>query len=153
MADIHQSVPMVATEEELAEMIFREYAAYLEQVGVRYSYRQRAPFYVYVPLTNIDKSFTHVCRYRRGEIQICDYCGICYTGIRLANRVAKAIRERSGSDDIVVERYGEKFELDIYHTIQYTGIEALHQAVLDVAHVADFGFGIGKEMLGEQFVR
>ena len=43
--------------------------------------------------------------------------------------------------------------LRVYYEIEFTTIEALHEAVLSVAEVADVGAGIGYEMLGEDFER
>ena len=92
-----------------------------------------------------------MCHVRDGKILLTDYCGNCYTGVRKANRVAKAIREKFPQHEISVEHYGASFEIDVYYEIEYTTIESLHEAVLSVAEVADEGAGIGYEMLGEDF--
>ena len=86
-------------------------------------------------------------------LHLTDYCGNCYTGVRKANRVAKAIREKFPKHEISVEHYGASFEIEVYYEIEFTTIEALHEAVLSVAEVADEGAGIGYEMLGEDFER
>ncbi len=142
----------IKSDDALTKKIYREYAEYLENAGVPYNNNQNG-FHVYVSLQNIEKSFTHVCRAFDGKVLLTDYCGNCYTGIRLANRVAKAIREQCPGYDITVEHYGASFEIEVYHEVEYTTAEVLHEQVIGVAHVADTGAGIGKEMLGEDFER
>ena len=115
----------VGTDNALTKKIYREYSAFLDKAGIRYHNNQNG-FHVYVDLKNIKDSFTHVCRAFDGKVLITDYCGTCYTGIRKAKRVAKAIQERFPLHDIHVEQYGGPFELDIYYEIEYTTIEALH---------------------------
>ena len=108
---------------------------------------------MYIPLKNIKKSFTHICRVFDGKVLLTDYCGNCGTGVRLAKRVAKVIRERCPGYEITVEHYGVSFEIEVYLEVEYTTVEALHEHVIGVAHVADVGAGIGREMLGEDFER
>ena len=136
----------------LTKKIYKEYAEYLDQTGVPYRNDQTG-FHVYIPLKNIEKSFTQVCRAFDGKVLLTDYCGNCYTGVRLAKRVAKAIREQCPGYEITVEHYGASFEIEVYLEVEYTTTDALHEHVLGVAHVADVGAGIGKEMLGEDFER
>lgn len=136
----------------LTKRIYRDYERFLTDAGISYQNDQNG-FHVYVNLKNIKHSFTHVCQVFNGKVLITDYCGNCYTGIRKANRVAKAVREKFPDHHIQVEHYGASFELDVYYEIPFTTIEALHEAVLTVAEVADEGARIGYEMLGEEFER
>ena len=136
----------------LTKQLYRDYEIFLTNAGIRYNNNQNG-FHVYIDLKNTKQSFTHVCQVFHGKVLVTDYCGNCYTGIRKANRVAKAIREKFPHYDIQVEHYGGSFELDIYHEIEYTTIASLHEAVLGVAEVADEGARIGYEMLGEDFER
>ena len=129
-----------------------EYAAYLDTLGVPYINRQ--DFHVLLPLRNAKQSFTQVCSMMHdGKILLTDYCGSCHTGVRAANRVAKAIRAQFPDVDIIVEHYVASFEVEIYDEHKYTTIEDLHQRVLRIAEVVDYGAGIGREMLGEDFER
>ena len=129
-----------------------EYAAFLDSLGVPYINRQ--DFHVLLPLANAEHSFTQVCAMMHdGKILLTDYCGNCYTGIRAANRVAKAIRSKFPDVDTIVEHYGASFELDVYDEHKFTTIEDLHQRVLRIAEVVDYGAAIGKEMLGDDFER
>ena len=137
---------------ESTQEIREEYASYLKRLGVPYKYD--VDLYVLLPLTNTRHSFTHVCSVMRdGIILLTDYCGNCYTGVRAANRVAKAIRLQYPDIEIRVEHYGASFELDIYDEHQFTTIEDLHQRILLIAQVVDYGARIGKEMLGDDFER
>lgn len=140
------------SDDTLTKKIYEEYAEHLDKVSVPYSNNQNG-FHVYIPLKNIKKSFTHICRVFDGKVLLTDYCGNCYTGVRLAKRVAKAIRERCPGYEITVEHYGASFEIEVYLEVEYTTVDALHENVLGVAQVADLGAGIGKEMLGENFER
>ena len=140
------------SDDALTKEIYREYEKYLTDAGIHYINNQNG-FHVYINLKNIKQSFTHVCQVFDGKVLITDYCGNCYTGIRKANSVAKAIREKFPGHDIQVEHYGGSFELEIYYEIEYTTIDALHEAVLSVAAVADEGARIGYDMLGEDFER
>ena len=140
------------TDDALTKKIYKEYSEYLDKAGVPYRNDQNG-FYVYIPLQNIKQSFTHVCRAFEGKVLLTDYCGNCYTGVRLAKRAAKAIREQCPGYEITVEHYGASFEIEVYHEVEYTTVVALHEHVLGVAHIADTGAGIGKEMLGENFER
>ena len=139
------------SDQKLAKKVFREYAAFLDAQGIKYNDHQG--FYVYIDTKNINHSFTHVCQPFNGRILITDYCGNCYTGIRAANRVVKAIQAKFPGIDIRPERYGGSFEIEIYHEIEFKTIEDLHEHVIQVAEVADEGAGIGREMLGESFDR
>ena len=139
-------------DEALTKQIYRDYEKFLTDAGISYHNNQNG-FHVYIALKNIKQSFTHVCQAFNGKVLITDYCGNCYTGIRKANSVAKKIRAKFPNHDIQVEHYGASFELDIYYEIPFTTIEALHEAVLNVAEVADEGARIGYEMLGEDFER
>ena len=143
---------MSAEDKALTQKIFREYSEYLDKAGVPYKNDQNG-FYVFIPLQNIEESFTQVCESSNGKIHLWDYCGNCYTGVRLAKRVAKAIQAQCPGYEIEVEHYTSLFELDIYHEVEYTTAEELHQQVLGVAHAVDVGVGIGKEMLGKDFRR
>ena len=140
------------SEDKLEKKIYTEYSEYLDQTGVSYNNNQNG-FHVYIPLQNIKQSFTRICRASDGRILLTDYCGTCYTGVRLAKRVAKAIREQCPDYDIAVEHYGASFEIDVYYEVEYESAEELHRHVLGVAHVVDVGAGIGKEMLGKDFER
>lgn len=135
----------------LAKKVFKEYSAFLDANGIRYNDHQG--FYVYADTKNMKHSFTHVCEPFDGEVLITDYCGNCYTGIRAANRVVKAIQSRFPDCDIRPEKYGGAFEIEIYHSITFKNIEDLHEHVLRVAKAADEGAGIGYEMLGKSFDR
>ena len=136
----------------VTKKVYKEYEAFLDAAGIQYRNNHNG-FHVYIDLKNIKRSFTHVCHVRDGKILLTDYCGNCYTGVRKANRVAKAIREKFPNHEISVEHYGASFEIEVYYEIEFTTIEALHEAVLSVAEVADEGAGIGYEMLGEDFER
>ena len=131
------------------EKVYKEYSEYLDVAGLPYSNNQNG-FHVCLEMKHIRHSFTKVCRVRDGEVLLADYCGNCYTGVRKANRVAKAIREKFPNHEISVEHYGASFEIEVYYKIRLTTIEALHEAVLSVAEVADEGARIGYEMLGEE---
>ena len=139
------------------EEIKKAYGMFLKKEGIHYSDHQG--FYVRIPLKNTDTSFTHVCDIRHGEILLADYCGNCYTKIRMAQRVAKAIKQvvkeaiplLDSKFDIRPEHYGASFELTIYWEIKYKDIQDLHERVLAIANVVDIGAGIGKEMLGDEF--
>lgn len=139
-------------DEAREDKIYKEYSEFLDRAGIKYDNRQY-DFYVYVPLKNIKESFTQICKRSSGQVLVTDYCGNCYTGVRLAKRVAKAIREKCPEYQIEVEHYGASFEIEIYHNIELTSVEELHKQVLGVAQVVDIGVGIGKEMLGSDFVR
>ena len=128
----------------------QKYAALLDQQGIKYSNHQG--FYVRIPLKNTKSSFTHVCDIHDGKILLADYRGDCCTGIRAANRLAKAIQKQFPEFDIVVEKYSI-FEIVVYKWIQFDSIDALHQEVLSMATVVDEGARLGKEMLGEDFER
>lgn len=143
---------MSETDHALTQKVFREYAEYLDKAGIPYKNDQN-DFYVFIPLQNIEESFTKVCEIYSGKTLLSDYCGNCYTGIRLAKRVAKAIQAQCPGYEIEVEHYTSLFELDIYHEVEYTTAEELHQQVLGVAHAVDVGVEIGKEMLGKNFIR
>ena len=143
---------MNAEDKALTQKIFREYSEYLDKAGVPYKNDQNG-FYVFIPLQNIEESFTKVCETYSGKTLLSDYCGNCYTGIRLAKRVAKAIPAKCPGYEIEIEHYTSLFEFDIYHEVEYTTAEELHQQVLGVVHVVDVGAGIGKEMLGKDFRR
>ena len=137
---------------ESIQEIKDEYASYLERHGVPYI--NRDDFYVLLPLTNVEHSFTKVCSVMHdGKILLTDYCGNCYTGVRAANRVAKAVRLQYPEINIQVYHYGASFELDISDKCQFTTIEDLHQRILLIAQVVDYGARIGKEMLGDDFER
>ena len=142
----------MSSDKELTAKVYTEYAQYLTRHGIRFNNNQNG-FHVYIDLKNIKQSFTHVCQVFHGKILITDYCGNCYTGVRAANRVAKAIREKCPGHDIRVERYGGSFEIEIYHEIEFTTIDELHEHVLGVAAATDEGARIGYEMLGEDFER
>ena len=58
--------------------------------------------------------------------------------------------ERIEKDEICVEHYGASFEIEVYYRIQFTTIEALHEAVLSVAEADDEGAKIGDEILGDE---
>lgn len=140
------------SDDALTKKIYEEYTEYLDRAGVPYNNDQNG-FHVYIPLKNIKKSFTHICRVLDGKVLLADYCGNCYTGVRLAKRVANAIREQCPGYEITVEYYGASFEIEVYLEVEYTTVGALHENVLGVAQVADVGAGIGREMLGEDFER
>ncbi len=135
--------------DEVTEKVYKDYSAFLDAAGLPYNNNLNG-FHVCLEMKNIRHSFTQVCRVHNGEIMITDYCGNCYTGVRKANRVAKAIRERFPNHEISVEHYGASFEIEVYYRIQFTTIEALHEAVLSVAEVADEGAKIGYEILGDE---
>ena len=141
----------MTSNEEATKRIFREYAKYLDKAGIPYNNRQG--FYVYIPLQNIKQSFTYVCRPLYRKILLSDYCGNCCTSLRSAVRVANAIREQCPGYKITVEQCGGSFDLEVYHDFEYTTVEELHREVLGIAHIADVGAAIGKEMLGERFER
>ncbi len=138
-------------DDELTKEIWKEYGEYLKARDIDYLDNQG--FIVRIPLRNTDHSFTHVCGIRDGKIIVWDYCGSCYTGVRLAKRVAKAIKEKYPGENIVVEKYGGSFELDIIRDVEYTTIEELHKNVMAVTDIVDEGARIGYEMLGEDFDR
>ena len=100
-------------DETLTKRIHKEYAEYLDQAGVPYRNDQNG-FFVFIPLKNIKRSFTHVCDAFSGKVLLADYCGNCYTGIRLANRVAKKIREQCPEYTIDVEHYGASYEIVVW---------------------------------------
>ena len=137
---------------EETEKVYSDYSEYLDSAGVRYLNNQNG-FHVYIVLKNIKQSFTQICYVHKGEILLTDYCGNCYTGVRRAKQVAKAIGEKFPGYEIRVEQYCASFEIDVYHRIKYTSVEALHEAVLGVAGVVDEGARIGRETLGEDFER
>lgn len=139
----------IKADDTMTKKIYREYSAFLDKAGIRYHNNQNG-FYVYIDLKNIKDSFTHVCRAFDGKVLLTDYCGTCYTGIRKVKRVMKAIQEKFPNHDIHVELYGGSFEIDIYYEIDYSTIEALHEAVLSVAEVVDEGVKIAREMLEEE---
>ena len=131
------------------EAVYQAYSEFLDAAKFPYSNNQNG-FHVYLEMKHIRRSFTQVSEVWNGEILITDYCGNCYTGVRKANRVAKAIREKFPDHEISVEHYGASFEIEVYYQIRFTTIEALHEAVLSVAEVADEGARIGYEMLGDE---
>ena len=135
------------SDEALTKKIQKEYKEFLDAQGIKYNDTQG--LYVYMDTKNIDHSFTHVCSVFDGNILITDYCGNCYTGIRAANRVAKAIQAKFPECDIRPERYGGSFELEVYKEIEFKSIEDLHEHVCRVAEAADEGAKIGYEMLGK----
>ena len=108
---------------------------------------------MYIPLQNVRRSFTHVCDVFNGRVLLSDYCGSCCIRLKDAIRLANVIRKKCPEYRIYVEQYSFATELSIYHEIEFTTIEALHEQVLGVAHVVDVGVEIGKEMLGEDFER
>lgn len=142
----------VLTTGEMEKKVKEEYAAFLDQTDISYMNNSNG-FYVSIPLKNIKESFTQICGYPDGKVLVTDYCGECGTGIRLAKQVAKAIQQQYRDCRIAVEHYGGAFEIDIYHEVEYTTAAALHEHVVYVAHIADEGFRIGKEMLGERFFK
>ena len=131
------------------EAVYKEYSEFLDAAGLPYNNNQNG-FHVCLEMEHIKHSFTQVCRVRNGEIMLTDYCGNCYTGVRKAKRVAKAIQEKFPKHEISVEYYGASYEIEVYYRIQYTTVEALHEAVMSVAKVADEGARIGYEMLGDE---
>ena len=138
------------SDDALTKRIRKEYPKYLDKLEIQYN--NRDGFYVRIKLNNICTSFTQVGEGLDGKVLITDYCGTCYSGIRIANRIAKAIQAKYPMVDIRVERYGT-FEIDIYHEIPFTTIEELHRNVILVAETVDAGVVIGKQMLGDEFVR
>ena len=140
------------SDEALKKKIHKEYAEYLDREGIPYTNGNNG-FDVHIPLQNIKESFTQICDPYDGRVLLDDYCGNCYTGVRAANRVAKAIRAQCPGYEITVEHYGASFEIVVCYLCEYTTAEAFHEYVLGVAHAADVGAGIGKEMLGDSFKR
>ena len=108
---------------------------------------------MYIPLQNVEQSFTQICDAFGGEVLLADYCRDCCCKVRTADRVAKAIEAQCPGSDISVEQYGGVYELLVYRRVKYTTAEALHEAVLEVAHVVDVGAGIARDMLGGSFDR
>ena len=142
----------IIRDKEHALKIFSEYAALLDKEGIEYSNDQHG-FYVHIPLRNIEKSFTLVCPVINGKVLLTDYCGDCYTGLKTSRTVEKAIRLKFPDYDIKLEHYAGGYEPVIYRELEYTTPAALHEQVLAISEVADEGFRIGKEMLGEHFLR
>lgn len=138
-------------DEKRSNEIWKAYGKYLDSQGIEYN--NRNGFHVRIPLKHTDKSFIHVGRVFDGLLNLADYCGTCYTGIRMAKKVMKAIKERYPEADVYVERFGGTFELDVQHKMKYTTVEELHEQVLKIAEIVDWGAKIGYDMLGEDFER
>ncbi|MBR1478879.1 MAG: hypothetical protein IJ608_13120 [Lachnospiraceae bacterium] len=145
--------------------IFANYAAYLDERSIPYYNRQG--FYVCAPLKHLLPDGTPITRTRElasfihvydnfdGGLALYDYFGSCYTGIRIAKRVMKAIKacypECTGETGYTfhVEEYTH-FELGIYHEFKFTSIEDLHERVMKVAGMIEKGSAIGYDMIGEE---
>ena len=132
------------------QKIFDEYTAYLKTHG--FDYRDSQGFSVRFKLKNADVAFIDVIETHDGRLEVFDYFGNCYTGIRAANRLAKALQQRFPEYEIWVEKY-TSFEIDVAQKFDFTTIEDLHERVCRLAEIVDEGAGIGKETLGESFDR
>ena len=145
--------------------IFADYAAYLDELSIPYHNQQ--DFYVCALLKHLLPDGTAITRTRElasfihvydnfdGGLALYDYFGSCYTGIRIAKRVMKAIKacypectEEAGYT-FRVEEYTH-FELGIYHEFKFTSIEDLHERVMKVAGMIEKGSAIGYDMAGEE---
>ena len=135
----------------LTKQIYEEYREFLKREGIRY-YGGQHDLHVCIPV-NGTESFTQVSKAVDGKVLLADYCGDCYSGNADAQRLADAIRERFPKYEIQVMKLSACYELAISREITYTGIEALHEAVLGMAEVVSAGAMLGRDMLGGQFER
>jgi len=82
---------MSAEDKALTQKVFREYGEYLDKAGIPYKNDQNG-FYVYIPLQNIEHSFTKIYRKYNGKIRIGDLCGSCYKRAKSASVWHKSSR-------------------------------------------------------------
>ena len=135
------------------EQIVAAYAKYLGEHSVDYNNRQGA--YVKIGLRNSDHTLIQLVPPFGRERKFCifDYIGTCYTGIRMAKRVAKEMQARYPAYTVWAENYYDSFEIDIEQCFVFTTVEDLHQRVLRMVTVIDDCIPLGKEIAGEAFAR
>lgn len=137
---------------ESTKEIQNEYNAYLDRLGMPNINKQG--FYVRVPLKNTAHSFVHLCDLmHNGRILLTDSCGSCYDGRNAAGEIANKIRGLFPDMEIWIDDQRSSEKIYINYEFLYTTIEDLHEHVLRVAEAVDYGAGIGKEMLGDDFER
>ena len=125
------------------------YAAYLDSIGR--TYHTRNGFSVYFALANTDCAWIEV-RERDGGMWIWDYFGMCYSGVRAANRLCKEYQSRYSQYHVWTEKY-TGIEIGVEEKFPFISPEDVHQHVTALAAAVDDGIPIGKEMLGDCFER
>ena len=127
-------------------MILDEYASFLSERGI--------PFYTKNGFSvKMDSTMITVGISRDNTITLSGYIGLVNAGIRKAKRLTSALLTRFPSYKIWPEMYSGYYEIEVERSFQFTTINDLHGKVEQMATMIERGFEIGKEMLGEEFVR
>ena len=127
-------------------MILDDYAEFLT--------RQNIPYYTKNGFSvKMDSTMITVGISPDNTITLSGYIGLVNKGIRAAKRLTSALLGRFPSYKIWPEMYSGYYEIEVERSFQFTTINDLHGKVEQMATMIERGFEIGKEMLGEEFVR
>ena len=127
-------------------MILDEYASFLSERGI--------PFYTKDGFSvKMDSTMINVDISPDNTVTLSGYIGLVNKGIRAAKRLTSALLDRFPSYKIWPEMYSGYYEIEVERSFQPSTVEALHEKVQQMATMIERGFEIGKDMLGEDFVR
>ena len=81
------------------------------------------------------------------------YIGLVNAGIRKAKRLTATLSALFPAYKIWPEMYSGYHEIEVERSFRFTTIEEIHDQVRQMSTMIERGFEIGKDMLGEDFVR
>ena len=127
-------------------MILDEYASFLSERGI--------PFYTKNGFSvKMDSTMINVDISPDNTVTLSGYIGLVNAGIRKANRLTATLSALFPAYKIWPEMYSGYYEIEVERSFQFTTINDLHGKVQHMATMIERGFEIGKDMLGEDFVR
>ena len=127
-------------------MILDEYAEFLTGQNIPYHTKDGFSLKLSSTMITVDISPDNT-------VTLSGYIGLVNAGIRKAKRLTTALLDRFPDYKIWPEMYSGYHEIEVERSFQPSTVEALHGKVQHMTTMIECGFEIGKNMLGEDFVR